>query len=50
MAAQRLRFRNNLSSWLKVSLIICGVLQLVTAVLALRLNIQIQDLAEFVSP
>ena len=50
MATNRFRFRNNLSSWLKVSLIICGVLQLVTAVLALRLNIQIKEFAEFVSP
>ena len=50
MATNRFRFRNNLSSWLKVSLIVCGLFQLVTAVLALRLNLQAKEFAEQVSP
>jgi hypothetical protein len=50
MAAQRLHFRNNLSSWLKVSLVVCGVLQLAAAIFAFQLRNQLSEFALSISP
>ena len=50
MAAQQLRFRNNLSSWLKLSLVACGVLQFAAGIFAFHLSSQIIDFTAYVSP